>query len=128
MKIKRNQKFGEFIPLFSLADIMMTVLLFFILTSGASQEKNEPFINIKHKTITQDKNIKSLEIEIDKEGNLMIENKKVLKNQLKDILKKSGCNNVLMKVDRLVPIVFVVDVMNISAELGLSTSLKASKK
>lgn len=128
MKIKRNQKFGEFIPLFSLADIMMTVLLFFILTSGASQEKNEPFINIKHKTIIQDKNIKSLEIEIDKEGNLMIENKKVLKNQLKDILKKSGCNNVLMKVDRLVPIVFVVDVMNISAELGLSTSLKASKK
>ena len=128
MKIKRNQKFGDFIPLFSLADIMMTVLLFFILTSGASQEKNEPFINIKHKTITQDKNIKSLEIEIDKEGNLMIENKKVLKNQLKDILKKSGCNNVLMKVDRLVPIVFVVDVMNISAELGLSTSLKASKK
>ena len=107
---------------------MMTVLLFFILTSGASQEKNEPFINIKHKTIIQDKNIKSLEIEIDKEGNLMIENKKVLKNQLKDILKKSGCNNVLMKVDRLVPIVFVVDVMNISAELGLSTSLKASKK
>ena len=128
MKIKRNQKFGDFIPLFSLADIMMTVLLFFILTSGASQEKNEPFINIKHKTIIQDKNIKSLEIEIDKEGNLMIENKKVLKNQLKDILKKSGCNNVLMKVDRLVPIVFVVDVMNISAELGLSTSLKASKK
>ncbi|MDR2402151.1 MAG: hypothetical protein LBD32_01650, partial [Cytophagales bacterium] len=57
----------------------------------------------------------------------MIDNKKILKSQLRDILKKNGCNNVLMEVDKLVPIIFVVDVMNISAELGLSTSLKAAK-
>ena len=76
MKIKRITKLGNTLPLVSLTDIVMTVLLFFILTSGASQEKNDPFINVKHKTENKDKKIKSLELVIDKEGNFFYKKKK----------------------------------------------------
>lgn len=128
MKIKRSSRSSNSLPLVSLTDIFMTVLLFFILTSGASQEKNEPFINIKHKTESQDKNIKSFEIEIDKDGNIFHDKKKITKEELRGALLLSGCNNVLMGVDRFVPIIFVVDVMNIADNIGLSTSLKEAKK
>ena len=127
-KIKRITKLGNTLPLVSLTDIVMTVLLFFILTSGASQEKNDPFINVKHKTENKDKKIKSLELVIDKEGNFFYKNKKITKEELRKELLLCECNNVLMKVDRFVPIIFVVDVMNIAANLGLSTSLKEAEK
>ena len=127
MKIQRKKKSQNSIPFISLSDIMMTVLLFFILTSGASQNNEDHFINIKHKSIVKDKKIKSFEVMIEKNGTLMVDKKKILKTQLKEILKKEGCNNVVMKVDRQTPIIFVVEVMNIASELGLSTSLSEKK-
>lgn len=116
------------LPLVSLTDIVMTVLLFFILTSGAAQEKNEPFINIKHKTEVKDKKIKSFELDIDKEGNFFYKKNKISKDDLRRELLLCGCNNVTMRVDRFVPIIFVVEVMNIATNLGLSTSLKEAEK
>ena len=128
MKIKRNIRTGNSLPFISLTDIVMTVLLFFILTSGASQKDNEPFINIKHKVGNRDKKIKSFEIDIDKDGNLFYKKNKITKEELRKELLMGGYNNVLMSVDRFVPIIFVVEVMNIAANLGLSTSLKEAEK
>ena len=53
---------------------------------------------------------------------------KITKEELRKELLFCGCNNVTMRVDRLVPIIFVVEVMNIAANLGLSTSLKEAEK
>ena len=123
MKIKRTLVLKDAISFISLTDIMMTVLLFFILTSGASQDKSESFINIKHSALDNDKKDKTLVIKIDKTGNFVIDKKKIIKTQLKNTIQKSSCSNIIMEVDKLVPIIFVVEVMNIADELGISTSL-----
>lgn len=128
MKIKRTLALKDAISFISLTDIMMTVLLFFILTSGASQDKSESFINIKHSALDNDKKDKTLVIKIDKTGNFVIDKKKIIKTQLKNTIQKSSCSNIIMEVDKLVPIIFVVEVMNIADELGISTSLKAAKQ
>lgn len=128
MKIKRTLVLKDAISFISLTDIMMTVLLFFILTSGASQDKSESFINIKHSALDNDKKDKTLVIKIDKTGNFVIDKKKIIKTQLKNTIQKSSCSNIIMEVDKLVPIIFVVEVMNIADELGISTSLKAAQQ
>lgn len=128
MKIKRTLVLKDAISSISLTDIMMTVLLFFILTSGASQDKSESFINIKHSALDNDKKDKTLVIKIDKTGNFVIDKKKIIKTQLKNTIQKSSCSNIVMEVDKLVPIIFVVEVMNIADELGISTSLKAAQQ
>ncbi len=113
-------------PLISLTDIMMTVLLFFILTSGASQANNDHFINVKHKFV-REKDIQYLEIEIDRTGHLKIDDKPILQTQLRDFFTKSKCQDILMKVDRNVPIIFVVEVMNVASDLGISTAITELK-
>ncbi|MGL5950400.1 MAG: ExbD/TolR family protein [Cetobacterium sp.] len=129
-RIKRRGKGNLVLELTPLIDVVFLLLIFFMVATTFEDINSGIKIDLPQSTIKEIKDIKEVQIAINKNKDIILNFKdgskrqelKVAKSNLKkeltDMLNKSQERNLLISADKNIDYGYIVDIMTISKEAG----------
>lgn len=128
MRISSARREDDFeINVISLIDVLLTLLMFFVLTTTFVQNARMQVTLPQAESAEQDEQRDALTVLIDRDGRYFIDNEEVLNpglDALKDVIARVGGDNrarpVMLRADALTPHQAVVTAMDALGELGFT--------
>lgn len=132
-RIKRRGKGNLVLELTPLIDVVFLLLIFFMVATTFEDINSGIKIDLPQSTIKEIKDIKEIQVAINKNKDIVLNFKdgpkkqqvKVakanLKKELTDMLNKSQERNVLISADKNIDYGYIVDIMTISKEAGANS-------
>ena len=136
MKIERTKRRGKgelTLEITPLIDVVFLLLIFFLVATTFEDINSGIKIELPQSTIKEIKDIKEIQIAIDKNKNMVLNykekgktqkinvNKENLKSELEDKFKNSNEKNVVISADKKLDYGYIVEIMTISKEAGASS-------
>ena len=136
MKIERTKRRGKgelTLEITPLIDVVFLLLIFFLVATTFEDINSGIKIELPQSTIREIKDIKEIQIAIDKNKNMVLNykekgktqkinvNKENLKSELEDKFKNSNEKNVVISADKKLDYGYIVEIMTISKEAGASS-------
>ena len=136
MKIERTKRRGKgelTLEITPLIDIVFLLLIFFLVATTFEDINSGIKIELPQSTIREIKDIKEIQIAIDKNKNMVLNykekgktqkvnvNKENLKAELEEKFKNSNEKNVVISADKKLDYGYIVEIMTISKEAGASS-------
>lgn len=136
MKIERTKRRGKgelTLEITPLIDVVFLLLIFFLVATTFEDINSGIKIELPQSTIREIKDIKEIQIAIDKNKNMVLNykekgktqkvnvNKENLKAELEEKFKKSNEKNVVISADKKLDYGYIVEIMTISKEAGASS-------
>ena len=136
MKIERTKRRGKgelTLEITPLIDVVFLLLIFFLVATTFEDINSGIKIELPQSTIKEIKDIKEIQIAIDKNKNMVLNykekgktqkinvNKENLKSELEDKFKNSNEKNVVISADKKLDYVDIVEIMTISKEAGANS-------
>ena len=131
--LKRGQVLAV-LSMTPMIDVVFLLLIFFLVASRLSQEDRELDIPLPAAANAMPMTVEPQEmiVNIDQEGAIVVNNKKLDKDQFRRLLAQAMVNNpigqaVLIRADRRVPVQAPVEVMDMCLQAGASYSLSVAE-
>ena len=136
MKIERTKRRGKgelTLEITPLIDVVFLLLIFFLVATTFEDINSGIKIELPQSTIREIKDIKEIQIAIDKNKNMVLNyrekgktqkvnvNKENLKAELEEKFKNSNEKNVVISADKKLDYGYIVEIMTISKEAGASS-------
>ena len=136
MKIERTKRRGKgelTLEITPLIDVVFLLLIFFLVATTFEDINSGIKIELPQSTIKEIKDIKEIQIAIDKNKNMVLnykekgktqkinENKENLKSELEDKFKNSNEKYVVISADKKLDYGYIVEIMTISKEAGANS-------
>ncbi|WP_294707007.1 biopolymer transporter ExbD [uncultured Fusobacterium sp.] len=136
MKIERTKRRGKgelTLEITPLIDVVFLLLIFFLVATTFEDINSGIKIELPQSTIKEIKDIKEIQIAIDKNKNMVLNykekgktqkinvNKENLKSELEDKFKNSNEKNVVISADKKLDYGYIVEIMTISKEAGANS-------
>lgn len=136
MKIERTKRRGKgelTLEITPLIDVVFLLLIFFLVATTFEDINSGIKIELPQSTIREIKDIKEIQIAIDKNKNMVLNykekgktqkinvNKENLKSELEDKFKNSNEKNVVISADKKLDYGYIVEIMTISKEAGANS-------
>ena len=136
MKIERTKRRGKgelTLEITPLIDVVFLLLIFFLVATTFEDINSGIKIELPQSTIREIKDIKEIQIAIDKNKNMVLNykekgktqkvnvNKENLKAELEEKFKNSADNNVVISADKKLDYGYIVEIMTISKEAGANS-------
>ena len=136
MKIERTKRRGKgelTLEITPLIDVVFLLLIFFLVATTFEDINSGIKIELPQSTIREIKDIKEIQIAIDKNKNMVLNykekgktqkvnvNKENLKAELEEKFKNSNEKNVVISAEKKLDYGYIVEIMTISKEAGASS-------
>lgn len=136
MKIERTKRRGKgelTLEITPLIDVVFLLLIFFLVATTFEDINSGIKIELPQSTIREIKDIKEIQIAIDKNKNIVLNykekgktqkvkvNKENLKAELEEKFKNSNEKNVVISADKKLDYGYIVEIMTISKEAGANS-------
>lgn len=136
MKIERTKRRGKgelTLEITPLIDVVFLLLIFFLVATTFEDINSGIKIELPQSTIREIKDIKEIQIAIDKNKNIVLNykekgktqkvkiNKENLKAELEEKFKNSDEKNVVISADKKLDYGYIVEIMTISKEAGANS-------
>ena len=136
MKIERTKRRGKgelTLEITPLIDVVFLLLIFFLVATTFEDINSGIKIELPQSTIKEIKDIKEIQIAIDKNKNMVLNykekgktqkinvNKENLKSELEDKFKNNNEKNVVISADKKLDYGYIVEIMTISKEAGANS-------
>lgn len=136
MKIERTKRRGKgelTLEITPLIDVVFLLLIFFLVATTFEDINSGIKIELPQSTIKEIKDIKEIQIAIDKNKNMVLNykekgktqkvnvNKENLKAELEEKFKNSNEKNVVISADKKLDYGYIVEIMTISKEAGANS-------
>ena len=136
MKIERTKRRGKgelTLEITPLIDVVFLLLIFFLVATTFEDINSGIKIELPQSTIREIKDIKEIQIAIDKNKNMVLNykekgktqkvnvNKENLKAELEEKFKTSAEKNVVISADKKLDYGYIVEIMTISKEAGANS-------
>ena len=136
MKIERTKRRGKgelTLEITPLIDVVFLLLIFFLVATTFEDINSGIKIELPQSTIREIKDIKEIQIAIDKNKNMVLNykekgktqkinvNKENLKAELEEKFKNSAEKNVVISADKKLDYGYIVEIMTISKEAGANS-------
>lgn len=136
MKIERTKRRGKgelILEITPLIDVVFLLLIFFLVATSFEDINSGIKIELPQSTIREIKDIKEIQIAIDKNREIVLNykdngknervrvNKDNLKAELEKRLENSSERNVVISADKTLDYGYIVDIMTISKEAGANS-------
>lgn len=136
MKIERTKRRGKgelTLEITPLIDVVFLLLIFFLVATTFEDINSGIKIELPQSTIREIKDIKEIQIAIDKNKNMVLNykekgktqkvnvNKENLKAELEEKFKNSNEKNVVISADKKLDYGYIVEIMTISKEAGANS-------
>lgn len=136
MKIERTKRRGKgelTLEITPLIDVVFLLLIFFLVATTFEDINSGIKIELPQSTVKEIKDIKEIQIAIDKNKNMVLNykekgktqkinvNKENLKSELEDKFKNSNEKNVVISADKKLDYGYIVEIMTISKEAGANS-------
>ena len=136
MKIERTKRRGKgelTLEITPLIDVVFLLLIFFLVATTFEDINSGIKIELPQSTIREIKDIKEIQIAIDKNKNMVLNykekgktqkvnvNKENLKAELEEKFKNSNEKNVVISADKKLDYGYIEEIMTISKEAGASS-------
>ena len=136
MKIERTKRRGKgelALEITPLIDVVFLLLIFFLVATTFEDINSGIKIDLPQSTIREIKNIKEIQVAINKDKEIVLNfkekgknqkvkvNKNNLKTELENKLKESEEKNIVISADKNLDYGFIVEIMTISKEAGAAS-------